>query len=374
MRYKSFESIPIDKGVISQSDLNIDIKYKNNIFQWNGQFSPQFVEVILKKYSKKGYRLLDPFLGSGTTLIEACKMGIDVVGIELNPAAYKLSKIYKFGNIPICEREKILHYLEENMVLKSSEIDSVIADDMRDVIDVFCLLCEKSEDDYKKQWSKLKEIILGLPFTNNEICIINGDSRYVELSKNNVDLLFTSPPYINVFNYHQQYRRSIENMGYNVLEIAKAEIGSNRKNRSNRFFSVIQYCIDIAIVIKNILEAMKRNSRMIFVVGRSSTILGLSFCNSRIIYEILVRIFRCKLVLRQERCFKNKYGEIIYEDILHFSASKDNVNREMDYYINYARKIGREYIHEKMIEVGEQGERYTLLNSAYMASKIIKES
>ncbi len=119
---------------------------------------------------------------------------------------------------------------------------------------------------------------------------------------------------------------------------------------------------------------MKRNSRMIFVVGRSSTILGLSFCNSRIIYEILVRIFRCKLVLRQERCFKNKYGEIIYEDILHFSASKDNVNREMDYYINYARKIGREYIHEKMIEVGEQGERYTLLNSAYMASKIIKES
>lgn len=33
-------------------------------------------------------------------------------------------------------------------------------------------------------------------------------------------LLITSPPYINVFNYHQKYRRSVEALGYDVLAIA----------------------------------------------------------------------------------------------------------------------------------------------------------
>ena len=39
----------------------------------------------LKDFSKKGDWILDPFMGSGTSLIEAQRMGRNSIGIELQP-------------------------------------------------------------------------------------------------------------------------------------------------------------------------------------------------------------------------------------------------------------------------------------------------
>lgn len=122
-------------------------------------------------------------------------------------------------------------------------------------------------------------------------------------------LLITSPPYINVFNYHQKYRRSVEALGYDVLAIAKNEFGSNRKNRGNRLLTVIQYCIDMALSFKEVIRTCRDGARMIYVVGRESNVLGYSFCNSRLIFEIATQIFEIPFLLRQERVFKNRFIE-----------------------------------------------------------------
>ena len=149
-----------------------------------------------------------------------------------------------------------------------------------------------------------------------------GDARRLKCHSNVADLLITSPPYINVFNYHQKYRRSVEALGYDVLAIAKKEFGSNRKNRGNRLLTVIQYCIDMALSLKEAIRVCKPNARMIYVVGRESNVLGYSFCNSQLIYEIATEIFELPFLLRQERVFKNRFGQLIYEDILHFENYK----------------------------------------------------
>ena len=44
--YKPFSEIPIDHYSIAQSELNIDNKTRSNLFTWNGQFSPQFIESV----------------------------------------------------------------------------------------------------------------------------------------------------------------------------------------------------------------------------------------------------------------------------------------------------------------------------------------
>jgi hypothetical protein len=37
----------------------------------------------------------------------------------------------------------------------------------------------------------------------------------------------------------------MEVLGFDILKVAASEIGSNRRNRGNRFITVIQYALDM---------------------------------------------------------------------------------------------------------------------------------
>ena len=56
-----------------------------------GNFIPQIPNQLLRRFSKKNDWILDPFLGSGTTLIECKRLGRNGIGIELNKATSKIA-------------------------------------------------------------------------------------------------------------------------------------------------------------------------------------------------------------------------------------------------------------------------------------------
>jgi SAM-dependent methyltransferase len=57
-------------------------------------FPPHLVRDYLNKFGvTKRQRVLDPFCGTGTTLVECKKLGIQSVGIEANPMAYFASRV-----------------------------------------------------------------------------------------------------------------------------------------------------------------------------------------------------------------------------------------------------------------------------------------
>lgn len=60
--------------------------------KYPGNWSPYVPRNIIKRYSKPGEKVLDVFVGSGTTLVEAKLLGRRSMGVDINPKAIELAK------------------------------------------------------------------------------------------------------------------------------------------------------------------------------------------------------------------------------------------------------------------------------------------
>jgi len=59
-------------------------KHVHRLHPYLGKFIPQLVEIFLRKYFGPGQTVLDPFSGSGTTLVQANELGINAIGYDIS--------------------------------------------------------------------------------------------------------------------------------------------------------------------------------------------------------------------------------------------------------------------------------------------------
>ena len=59
-------------------------KHVHRLHPYLGKYIPQLVEVFLRKYFRVGQTVLDPFCGSGTTLVQANELGINSIGCDIS--------------------------------------------------------------------------------------------------------------------------------------------------------------------------------------------------------------------------------------------------------------------------------------------------
>jgi DNA modification methylase len=59
-------------------------KHVHRLHPYLGKFIPQLVEVFLRKYFRPGQTVFDPFVGSGTTLVQANELGIHSIGYDIS--------------------------------------------------------------------------------------------------------------------------------------------------------------------------------------------------------------------------------------------------------------------------------------------------
>ena len=68
-------------------------KHVHRLHPYLGKFIPQLVGYFLTRYFEQGQTVLDPFCGSGTTLVEASERGIDSVGIDVSAFNVMISRV-----------------------------------------------------------------------------------------------------------------------------------------------------------------------------------------------------------------------------------------------------------------------------------------
>lgn len=388
-------AVNLERDHKKQILLNIENRRRTSFFPWRGQFSPQLIEHFLVENAKPGFRILDPFCGSGTTLYEAARKGLYCYGADVNPAAYIFSSIVGFSNLDRHERQSIFRTIrkaaQEHFCYLSGDLFSLSTQENEDFLDDLlsfqsCFSADNStqllidasimmamgdtDNTTRLKFIKSLELVLNitdaLPYSDRKCNSLLADARSLDkIPDSSIDLVITSPPYINVFNYHQNYRKAVEILGWQPLKVAVSEIGANRKYRSNRFFTVIQYCMDMCQAFIEMRRVLQDDGKIVIVVGRTSSVRGISFQNGLLLGMVSSGCAGYSINKWEERCFTNRFGEKIYEDILTLRKQKIPASD----HISIAHSIGL-WALDSSLHLADGEVRYDIEQAIKGASKV----
>ena len=343
-----------------QHRLDIVEKLRSSALPWRGQFSPQLIEYLLGRYCESGDTVLDPFCASGTLLHEAARAGINAIGLDVNPAAICLAKVSEISRVSISKRWKILEALSD-FAAELRELAYRGKDEVS-ILDAVMSLNNKQHDyinhvaieglllflfshgkvvtgrKIKRGTKRYYSTIMNIPKFNGKIEANVGDARSVGVEDGTFDYLVTSPPYINVFNYHQNYRPIIQGLGYTPLSAARSEIGANRKFRQNRYLTVVQYCMDMAQFFVEVNRVLKKGAKITIILGRESNVRSVAFKNGELISAVACEGMGFGLIEWHERKFMNRFGESIFEDVLTIAPAPNKTNRAVE----VGRSVGKQ--------------------------------
>ena len=110
------------------------VKPVHRWFRLTPSFGPDLVRTMLRHLDHgAGERVLDPFAGRGTTLIECQILGIEAVGVEINPFLSWVTESSLYWDIRTAAIDDALGWLEDNFRQRKevTNIDSVLNDASR---------------------------------------------------------------------------------------------------------------------------------------------------------------------------------------------------------------------------------------------------
>jgi DNA modification methylase len=160
----------------SESDLpeRIRTRHVHRLHPYLGKFIPQIVEIFLRKYFKPGQTILDPFCGSGTTLVQANELNINSIGVDISAFNVLLcnAKTQKYNGKKA--KQEILDILEKTRAETQKEQSLLIKEKTGKY------LLPSSNSAYLDEWFSPNTLYELLTY---KYCIDTGDYEYKDLLK-----------------------------------------------------------------------------------------------------------------------------------------------------------------------------------------------
>jgi len=298
-------------------------KHVHRLHPYLGKFIPQLVEVLLDRYFSAGEHVLDPFAGSGTTLVQALESGLDATGVDIAAFNCLLMQV-KTSRYDLFSLEheirSVVAGLDSQGAPKGGRASSYLRDwyapqalaellsfraaiadyEHADVLRVILARAARSArrtrhfdlefprspqlepywchkhrrtcrpveraSHFLRRYSldtleRIKQF-QRLRGRARSAAVMHGDARSIQL-QGPLDGIITSPPYPGLIDYHEQHRYAYELLGLDdrrKQELGPAARGSGRG-------ALTDYSQGIAAVFEQLRPALRPGAPVLIVVN-----------------------------------------------------------------------------------------------------------
>jgi hypothetical protein len=294
-------------------------KHVHRLHPYLGKFVPQLVEALLGRYVRPGGRVLDPFAGSGTTLVQCLESGYDAAGVDVAAFNCLLMRVkterYDLFRLETDIRDMLDRggssarrprgYLGEWFAPRSAaellHFHSLVEEyASADVLRVVLARAARSArltthfdldfprtpqrepywcHKHRRECAPVQEARKFLDrylvdtleriktfqrvrSKEHRAEIVHGDAGEVAL-EGRFDAILTSPPYPGLIDYHEQHRYAYELLGLDDRrdrELGAAALGTSRR-------AIEDYVDGIARVLRVQSELLEQDAPVIVVVN-----------------------------------------------------------------------------------------------------------
>ena len=126
-------------------------KHVHRFHPYLGKYIPQLVEIFLRKYFTKGQTILDPFCGSGTSLVQANELGINSIGFDVSAFNVLLSRVKTASYDQKIVKLEVYDVLERVRQHTPSMSEQLLLE-LRDPNNQFNLIIPEEENAYLQDW------------------------------------------------------------------------------------------------------------------------------------------------------------------------------------------------------------------------------
>jgi hypothetical protein len=327
---------PTQEALYRELDVDLDLswserelperertKHVHRLHPYLGKFIPQLVEALLERHLPTARRVLDPFAGSGTTLVQALESGRDAVGVDVaafncllmevktrrynlfalehdlrdavrrlesfdgkvaeKPSAYvadwyapkAAAELLFFRSlVPEYEHADVLRVVLARAARsarrtthfdldfpRAPQLDEYWCHKHRRV----CRPVERAEHFLRRYaLDTLRRIreFSRLRAKGSEALLLHGDVRTLDLDRG-LDGVVTSPPYPGLIDYHEQHRYAYELLDLDdrrQLELGRAERGTGAQ-------AVADYVDGMVDAFANVGRALKARAPVVIVIN-----------------------------------------------------------------------------------------------------------